>query len=573
MKVSDFIAKFFEINGITHCFELSGGMIAHLLDSFSRTKIQIVSMHHEQSAGFAAEGYARLKGLPGLAMATSGPGATNLLTAIGSCYFDSIPCLFITGQVNRHEMKGDRPIRQLGFQETDILSMAKPVVKRAVQVREVDQLKGILKDCWELACEGRPGPVLIDIPMDIQRLDIAGDPELMIGIEVSEPFSHKDDLFLGFFHEMMSALESSKRPLLLLGGGSVLNSDLETFVENLGIPVVTTLLGKDRIASCHKLWSGFIGSYGNRWANRALENCDVLVVLGSRLDIRQTGANLEPFSSKKVFHIDVDLGEINSRLSGCKGLQMKSQLFTKLCLAQGCLIDNALFKEWKERIECEKSEFSDLLELKGLDINPNNLMRLISQKVKKDHVGYTVDVGSHQMWAAQSIRIKQNERWFTSGGMGAMGFSLPCAIGMCFAANKQTVTCILGDGCFQINSQDLNTLKAHNLPIKVLLINNSSLGMITQFQDSYFASNYQSTINGYSHPDFVAVSKAYGIDARLLKSSEQTSDLINWLYEDDSPKLLEVRIPKNTKTYPKIAFGRSVGFMEPDFNPTEIEST
>jgi acetolactate synthase I/II/III large subunit len=573
MKASDYIAKFFEINELEYCFELSGGMIAHLLDSFSKTTVNIISMHHEQSAGFAAEGYARTKGSPGLALATSGPGATNLLTAIGSCYFDSIPCVFITGQVNRHEMKGIREIRQLGFQETDIVAMAAPVVKRAFQIEHIDQLEYTLIEAWNLTTEGRPGPVLIDIPMDIQRFEIDASPIKSGSIKSHEVSDIENDYLSDFCNDLEKSLMDAEKPLMLLGGGAVLNADLTAFIDSLKIPVVTTLLGKDRIASQHSLWAGFIGSYGNRWANRALEQCDLLIVLGSRLDIRQTGANLDPFELKNIFHIDVDQHEINNRIKGCHGIRMKSQDFTKYFNSRKYKISKKRFEEWRLKIDTEKSELSDLKELKGLDLNPNEFMKLISEMEKSNHAGYTVDVGSHQMWAAQSIRLKTNEKWFTSGGMGAMGFSIPCAIGMAFASNRSTVTCILGDGCFQINSQDLDTISAFKLPIKIVLINNSSLGMITQFQDSYFNSNYQSTIRGYTHPDFIKVAEAYGIRAKVLSSSSETEQSLEWLYCDDKPKLLEVIIPQNTKTYPKIAFGRSVGFMEPNFTPTEIEST
>jgi acetolactate synthase I/II/III large subunit len=397
---------------------------------------------------------------------------------------------------------------------------------------------------------------------------------IQIIVPPAPSFTEKEEiLFNAFFDEMMIALKDSRKPLLLLGGGTVSDSNLEALIDKLNIPVVTTLLGKDRVSSDHELWTGFIGSYGNRWANRALEECDVLVVLGSRLDIRQTGAKLDPFLKKKIFHIDLDPGEINNRIKGCRGLEMKSQHFTTYCLMQEFSVSQSNSQSWKSKIEFEKEEYADIKELKNLDINPNLLMRMISMNKKRNHIGYTVDVGSHQMWAAQSIRLKNNEKWFTSGGMGAMGFSLPCAIGVSFASMLKSVTCIIGDGCFQVNSQDLNTISVRKLPIKIILINNSSLGMITQFQESYFNSNYQSTITGYSHPDFIAVSHAYGIEARKMNDFSECDSLLEWLYEDDLPKLLEIKIPQNTKTYPKIAFGRSVGFMEPDFDPTEIEST
>jgi acetolactate synthase-1/2/3 large subunit len=288
MKASDFIAEFLQKKGIKSVFELSGGMITHILDSLHQTTdIDIVTMHHEQAAAFAAEGYARVMGLPGVALATSGPGATNLLTGIGSCFFDSTPAIFITGQVNRHEQKGARDIRQLGFQETDIVAMAKPITKACFQINNPESLPQIFEDAFRIAVEGRPGPVLIDIPMDIQRAQIDFE---MIRID-QQAFSSVSEYIL---EDLISAIKASKKPLILAGRGikaSNCQIQFDTLVNKLGVPVITTLLGLDTIPFDHPLRVGFIGSYGNRWANIAFGECDLLIVLGSRLDIRQTGAD------------------------------------------------------------------------------------------------------------------------------------------------------------------------------------------------------------------------------------------------------------------------------------------
>jgi len=292
MKASDFIALFLERKGVKHVFELSGGMITHILDSLNqKTSINIITMHHEQSAAFAADAYGRITGIPGVALATSGPGATNLLTGIGSCYFDSTPAVFITGQVNRHEQKGDRNIRQLGFQETDIVAMAKPITKACYQIRDVNDLPEVLEQAFHIATEGRPGPVLIDIPMDVQR-------SLVEVPAVPDKTSLLPHPSIEQIEQIADSIKKAKKPLILVGRGvrSAFAIDaLKVFLEKTQMPVITTLLAIDAVEHNHPSRVGFIGSYGNRWANIAFGECDMLLVVGSRLDIRQTGADTKFF--------------------------------------------------------------------------------------------------------------------------------------------------------------------------------------------------------------------------------------------------------------------------------------
>src|SRR6185312_7312119 len=292
MKASDYIAFFLEKKGIRHVFELSGGMITHILDSLNqKTNINIITMHHEQGAAFAADAYGRVTGLPGVALATSGPGATNLITGIGSCYFDSVPAVFITGQVNRHEQKGDRKIRQLGFQETDIIAMITPITKACFKIQDENELPEILERGFLIACEGRPGPVLIDIPMDVQRAEVYEPKTENIINESSDP--SEDDL-----KSLIKDIHNAQSPLLLVGRGvraSFSIDELNAFLGKTNIPVVTTLLAVDAVGFDNPARFGFIGSYGNRWANIAFGECDLLIVVGSRLDIRQTGADTKFF--------------------------------------------------------------------------------------------------------------------------------------------------------------------------------------------------------------------------------------------------------------------------------------
>jgi acetolactate synthase-1/2/3 large subunit len=572
MKASDYIATFLEQKGVKHVFELSGGMITHLLDSLNqKTSINIITMHHEQAASFAADAYGRITGIPGVALATSGPGATNLITGIGSCYFDSAPAVFITGQVNRHEQKGERNIRQLGFQETDIISMVKPITKACYKVEHQDDLPAILEEAFMIATEGRPGPVLIDIPMDVQRSAISVPAPVIVPAEITGPATEVLD-------DIIKSIKSAKRPLLLVGRGvrSAFAIDaMKAFMEKTEIPVITTLLAVDAIPYAHPSRVGFIGSYGNRWANIAFGESDLLIVVGSRLDIRQTGADTKFFENRPIYHIDCEPGEINNRVKGCIPVVTDAKKFFESFNAFA--IDESFVKPvlWFDYINGLREQWPDIKELAPNGINPNIFIHTLS-KHSTDAKCFLADVGSHQMWAAQSIELQDDQCFLTSAGMGAMGYALPAGIGASFALGLKPVVTIIGDGCMQINIQELQTIARNKLPVKIIILNNKNLGMIRQFQDSYFESRYQSTYWGYTAPDFEKVAKAYEINAITISKDEEVEDAVKWLWNDtnnNQPALLQVMIDPYTNTYPKIAFGKPITEMEPFAKPIEMEST
>ena len=574
MKVSDYIAALLERKGVTCVFELSGGMIAHLLDSLGKqNKIQVVSMHHEQGAAFAAEAYGRMTGVPGVALATSGPGATNLLTGVGSCYFDSSPAVFITGQVNRHEQKGDRAVRQLGFQEADIVKMAGPISKAAWKIHAPEEIPRMFAAAFDLASAGRPGPVLLDVPMDVQRAEIADGPPAQAG-----PLPASISLDESFWSRLGDQMRRAQRPLMLVGGGvrSGLATDLlRAFAAQAGMPVVHSLMGVDVLPCAHPLRVGMIGSYGNRWANWAIGTADFLLVLGSRLDVRQTGSETESFKGDRViFHVDCDAGEINNRIVGCESAvcQLKEFLVVGIKKLSGFrLVERS---DWLAQIKAKRQEWPDERESTGVSgLNPNEFMHSLSQSSTRA-CAYVVDVGQHQMWAAQSLELNGSQRFLTSGGMGSMGFALPAAIGAAFACPQEPVVVIAGDGGFQCNIQELQTVKRNQLPLKLVIINNHCLGMVRQFQESYFDSRFQSTMWGYSAPDFVKVAEAYGIPSRRIALPTEVTEALRWLWRDPlAPMLLEVDIASTANVYPKMAFGRPITEMEPIFKPKEMEGT
>lgn len=561
MKVTQYIARFLKDKGIHTVFELQGGMITRIIDALNQEGgIDIVSMHHEQAAAMAADAYGRIKNKPGVALATSGPGATNLLTGIGNCFFDSVPAIFITGQVNTNEQKGDKSTRQIGFQETDIVAMAEAITKKAYAIKTKDEIPNVFEEAYQIAMSGRPGPVLIDIPMNIQNQEIED-------ALVEKPFLEKnlttcDD----FINKYINALKVSKKPLLLIGRGirAAQASELfKNFIAKFQIPVVTSLLGVDVLPYTHPLKVGFIGTYGNRWANYALGSSDVLLVLGSRIDLRQTGADIEAFKQgKQIFHVDIDSAELNNRFTDT--ITLNTDLVTFFEEVQKIDYSYCLPIDWNAEIKEKREAYNDILELKNVKgINPNRFMHQLS-KISFKAKGFTTDVGNNQMWSAQSLELNGDQLFLSSGGMGAMGYSLPAAIGASIALNKQPMVCISGDGGFQINIQELETVKRNNLPIKIVILNNHCLGMIRQFQDSYFESRYQSTVWGYSAPDFTAIARAYGIDSFSIEKEEDINIGLNRMWEDaNAPFLLNVNINIHTNVYPKMLFGNPLTKMEP----------
>lgn len=572
MKASDYIARFLQKEGVTHVFELVGGMITFLIDSLAtQTTIKVVSMHHEQAAGFAAEGYARMRGRPGVALATSGPGATNLLTAVGSCYFDSVPAVFITGQVNLSEQRGQRAIRQLGFQETDIVAMSSPVTKRSHMASSADEVSRCLREGFELATEGRPGPVLLDIPLDVQRSRVESPLE-----DTARPRAKANPNTHEFAREVMHEMRNAARPMILVGGGiraAMAAESFRAFVCRCQVPVVHSLMGVDVLAYSHPLRVGMIGSYGNRWANVALSESDCLLVLGSRLDVRQTGADTRAFrGSRKLFHVDCENGELNNRITDCRALVADLKEF----FAEATKVESDVRAPtgWLTTISGWRNQWPDTEELKEIKgINPNRVLHALAGRSQRA-AAYVVDVGQHQMWAAQSLELTEAQRFLTSGGMGAMGFGLPASIGACFASSPDPVVLIAGDGGFQCNIQELQTVARNQLPLKIVIINNNCHGMVRQFQESYFKKRYNSTMWGYSAPNFTEVARAYSIPSRRVEKDAEIGEGIEALWEDPTrPFLLEVMIDASTNAYPKMAFGRPPSEMEPFAKPTEMEGT
>ncbi|MDD5329846.1 MAG: thiamine pyrophosphate-binding protein [Sulfuricella sp.] len=560
MKASDAVAKFLAAHHVHYCFELVGGMITHLLDSLAQDgRFNIVSMHHEQSAAFAAEGVARqaMGRRIAVAMGTSGPGATNLITGIGSCWFDSVPCLFITGQVNTHELKGERGVRQQGFQELDIIPMVASITKHAAQVTDPARLLPELHCALSAAFSGRQGPALIDIPNDVQRMDI---PDAVVEEWLRKPLrtagsAPVDEAALGALAELC---RTARRPLICLGGGArwaASMADWVTALEENGIPYVSTLMGHERVAAGAHYFN-MVGSYGNREANWAVQNCDLLIAIGARLDVRQTGADIDDFArSARVVQIDIDPAQLNNRIHADLSIRSDAESFFRRFRIDGGTF-RAKSSDWVAHLVAWKTR-SAADEYADWEISPSALFGLLNEAMAGKPVDYVCDVGNHQMWAAQSLRLEKNQAAHYSGGMGAMGFALPAALGIALSSGHKAIV-ITGDGSLQINIQELDTLRRQQLDVAIIVLNNHSLGMVKNFQDMYFDGRNQSTREGYSCPSFTDLARAYGIGSLQVSNRAQLAKAVEKIALAAGPVLLEVAMPYATECRPRLAFGKKL---------------
>ncbi len=550
MKASDYIVEFLIKKGITDVFGYPGGMVTQLMDSFGNYS-KSISAHvnyHEQGAAFAACGYAQSSGKVGVAYATSGPGATNLITGICNAYFDSVPTLFITGQVNSNESKGAYGVRQRGFQETDIVSIVQPVTKYAVYVKTANDLPEELEKAYRIAMSGRRGPVLLDIPMNIFRteLDVSAkcsESVLLSKVDITEI---TDTLF--------KALNHSKSPVFIIGSGiksAGVAAKIRSLLGKFQIPVVSSMLAFDVMGEAPNYY-GFIGAYGTRTANFIVAKADLVITIGSRMDIRQVGVNRENFApNAKIIRFDVDNGELSYPVHKDE-LQIEADI--QIIIEALEQLQVAGYHSW-----CNVcNEIKNLLS--GIDCNKiGYFISQFSQKIPEDAV-ITTDVGQNQVWVAQYFNTKKGQMVLFSGGHGAMGYALPAAIGAYYGSGKKPVYCITGDGGMQMNIQELQFIVREHLPIKIIVLNNNALGMIRHFQEMYFDSRYYQTKTegGYSAPDFAKVGQAYGLDSHQIESS--MLDEFEWT---EGPELIEVLIKENTYVSPKLKFGNPNQDQEP----------
>lgn len=588
MKLTDYVAEFIANRGTKKVFLVTGGSIAHMVGAIGKRKremgdIDYICVQHEQSAAMAAENYSRITNTMGVACATSGPGATNLITGICDCFFDSIPAVFITGQVNVRDSVESiiSPIRlrQFGFQETDIVSMVKLITKYAVWVSDPNRIRYELEKAYYLAANGRPGPVLVDIPMNVQFSDI--DPEKLEGFVPENKNSDTDslDVVRVKVKEALNLLSQAKRPVLLLGGGikhARSEKSALDLVKKLGIPVTVSWAGFDILPHSHPFFCGAIGVYSNRGANLTVSNSDFLFSIGSRLDGRQTG-RFDCFArGAKTVMVDIDRAEFAKFNQGfVPDIQICVDIKDVLRILHEELSNIKLSKadDWKKKAKSWYNKYKAVLPeyFKEPEINAYAFLKTLSDLTDKNEI-IIVDEGGHLIWTMQSWEVKEGQRYISTFANSPMGYALPGAIGAAVAAPGKHVICIDGDGGVQPNIQELQTISHYKLPIKLFIMNNRGMGIMKQFHDNYFDGIYDAITleSGYSMPDFVKVANAYGIEAFSVKKPNEMESAIKKVLSHKGPIVCDVWVNEKQQILPRVEFGRPLEDMRPYLSDEEF---
>ena len=575
MTVAEYILKFLISKNVKDVFLMTGGAISFVVDAFSKNKkIKYTCVMHEQSAAMMADAYSRCNKGFGATMVTSGPGAQNLITGIACSWFDSIPVIHISGQVNKFELsssnKTTKKVRQIGFQETDIVSIAKPITKFAYQLKSSNEIKYILEKAFYIANEGRPGPVLIDIPMNFQKekVDLTKLTSFKKPKIKNNNVKIKNDVY-----KMQKLLSKSKRPILILGGGLRISravNELEKFLKKINIPVVTTWSGLDVIDFNHKNYIGSIGVYGSRAANFAVQNADLVLNFGSRLDTRVTGGKPETFArSAKIISIDIDKYELNKKRGLSVYLKINQDLkkFLSILNLKSMNFKYSASSVWSNICQKWKVNYPNVIsayEKQKKYVNPYFFIDRLSQKLNNKDIIVPCS-GGNLTWTIQSFKIKKGQRLFSAYGNSPMGYALPAALGASLANNKKRVICIEGDGGIQINIQELQTMVNNNIPVKLFIINNNGYGIIKQFQELYLGGRYEATIpsKGVTNPNFKKISRAYGLNYNEIKNNKDIDTILKRVLKSKKPEFINVIIDSNQKIIPKLQFGKPIEDLSP----------
>lgn len=532
MKGSQAVIKCLKENGVDTIFGYPGGMILPLFDALGQdNSINFILNTHEQSAAHAADGYARASGRPGVCIATSGPGATNLVTGIATAFMDSVPMVVITGQVETNLLGKD------SFQETDVFGITMPVTKHNFKLRSSQELIPVLRTAFKLAESGRKGPVLVDIPKDIFLSDIVYPEDKCQDNTIEKP----DADFLICAAEAIDEILKAKKPVVIAGGGVVLgeaHEELAAFAEKYNLPVVSTLMGIGAFPNDHPLYMGFAGLHGRKSANYTVAEADLVIAVGSRFGDRQTGNLAKYVHDKHFIHIDIDPAEIDKNVHSSIGLSGDMKTILNLLMQREAVND---LQQWWKTLKNRQDKYA--YEYTG-DYDVPNVMHYMSQAILKGKYAVVTDVGQHQMWAAQHIRRCEPRTWFTSGGLGTMGFGLPAAIGVqCYYKNTKRVIHIAGDGGIKMTGNEYYTIAANNLPIISIIINNESLGMIRQLQKVFYGARYFSSNFKYKM-NYAEYAKSFGIKSYDIHSMDEFAEAFSSAITINKPQVLVVNIDK-----------------------------
>lgn len=543
--------------GVDTLFGYPGGAIMPFYDALYGTDLRHVLVRHEQGAAFAANGYARASGKVGVCVATSGPGATNLVTGIADAMLDSVPMVVITGQVATTLMGTD------AFQEVDVFGMTLPVVKHSFLVRSIDDLPEAVREGFRLARSGRPGPVLIDLPKNVQTADASHlEPHIAVPVDTPET-PRSEDLVAA-----LSLLSQARRPVVYGGGGISLGdavADFRAFVDAVQAPTVLTLRGLGALPAQHPLDLGMLGMHGGRAANLAVQEADLLVVVGARFDDRVTGKLSEFAPDARVIHLDCDAAEIGKLRTADVGVRgdLRPSLQALASARPAC-------EAWRATCLARRRRFAARYDAPGENVYAPALLRRLSELAPEAIV--SCDVGQHQMWVAQHWRFSDPRKHLTSGGLGAMGFGLPAALGAQLAYPEAQVICVSGDGSFLMNVQELATLGRYQLPVKIVLLDNQRLGLVRQWQELFFDERYSET-DLSDNPDFVALAAAFGVTAFRLDEMSAADDALRRLLQSPGPALLHVAIDTTANVWPLVPPNHNNAQMLLDPRPHDHEDT
>ncbi|MCM3715065.1 acetolactate synthase large subunit [Alkalihalobacillus oceani] len=533
-------------------FGYPGGAILPTYDEIYKTGIRHILARHEQGAIHAAEGYARVSGKPGVCIVTSGPGATNVVTGIADAMIDSLPLVVITGQVATSVIGTD------AFQEADMIGITMPITKHNYQVRSIEELPRIIKEAFHIATTGRPGPVLIDLPKDVSLASGLFDYDQEVVLPGYQPTIVPNRLQI---RKVMEAVAESKKPVILAGAGVLHGkaaNELQSFAEAYQIPVVHTLLGLGGFPGSHELFFGMAGMHGTYTANMAIHEADLLISIGARFDDRLTG-NLDHFAPEaRVVHIDIDPAEIGKNIETEIPVVGDAKQALQMLLEEKT--EPADTSEWRRHLQKMAQEYPLWYKEDGETIKPQQLLEMLHDATKGEAI-ITTDVGQHQMWSAQFYQFNKPNRWVTSGGLGTMGFGFPAAIGAQFAEPESTVIAVTGDAGFQMTAQELSILQELNLPVKVVIVNNASLGMVRQWQQLFHGERYSNSLFPIQ-PDFVKLASAYDIKGIRVDTKSDLPAALNEMLAHPGPVLMDIRVAKDENVYPMIPPGKGHHQME-----------